>query len=120
MDYKNRRAVMPGHLNFHNTLFGGTMMAWIDEEAAIYAACKLGHDAKLVTAHIGEINFSNPARVGDVLEFGMEVTKYGTSSITLSCTVVNKSSKKIICKVDRIVFVNIDAEGNPVPHGISK
>ena len=110
---------MPGHLNFHNTLFGGTLMAWIDEEAAIYASCKLGPDSKLVTAHIGEINFSYPAKVGDIVEFGMEVTEYGKSSITLSCDVVNKTTKKIICKVDRIVFVNVDAEGRPDPHGIS-
>lgn len=34
MKYYSRRLVKPEHLNPANTLFGGQLLSWIDEEAA--------------------------------------------------------------------------------------
>ncbi|WP_306429562.1 hotdog domain-containing protein [Sphingobacterium sp. E70] len=50
-------------LNPNGTLFGGTLLRWIDEEAVIYAIVQLGNP-KVVTKFISEINFVNSAKQG--------------------------------------------------------
>ena len=41
MRFHTRKWVKPGDLNAHKTLFGGRLLAWIDEEAALYAIVQL-------------------------------------------------------------------------------
>lgn len=117
MRFLSRRLVMPNDLNYANSLFGGRALEWIDEEAAIYAICQLETNV-LVTKHIGEISFESPAMVGDVVEFGLTTKKVGKTSITVSCLVRNKITKKTICFADDIVFVKLDPETRlPAEHG---
>jgi acyl-CoA hydrolase len=117
MRFLSRRLVMPNDLNYANALFGGRALEWIDEEAAIYAICQLETNF-LVTKHIGEISFESPAMQGDVVEFGLATKKVGRTSITVTCVVRNKATKKTICLADDIVFVQIDPETRlPVAHG---
>lgn len=117
MRFLSRRLVMPSDLNYANSLFGGRALEWIDEEAAIYAICQLETNV-LVTKHIGEISFESPAMVGDVVEFGLTTKKVGKTSITVSCLVRNKITKKTICFADDIVFVKLDPDTRlPAPHG---
>lgn len=117
MRFLSRRLVMPNDLNYANSLFGGRALEWIDEEAAIYAICQLETNC-LVTKHIGEINFESAAMQGDVVEFGLATKRVGRSSITVTCLVRNKATKKTICLADDIVFVKVDATTRlPIPHG---
>lgn len=117
MRFLSRRLVMPNDLNYANALFGGRALEWIDEEAAIYAICQLETNY-LVTKHIGEISFESPAVQGDVVEFGLKTKNVGRSSITVSCLVRNKATKKTICFADDIVFVRVDPDTKrPVAHG---
>lgn len=119
MKFYSRKWIKPEDLNPNGSLFGGQLLSWIDEEAAIFAMCQLGKDKHLVTKFISEIDFVSSARQGDIVEMGMEVTDFGSSSITLHAVVRNKISKEVIIAIDRIVFVNLDGEGRPVPHGCS-
>ncbi|AEP30396.1 acyl-CoA thioesterase [Brumicola nitratireducens] len=117
MRFLSRRLVMPNDLNYANALFGGRALEWIDEEAAIYAICQLETNC-LVTKHIGEISFESPATQGDIVEFGLVTKKVGRTSITVTCLVRNKASKKTICLADDIVFVRVDPlTRQPVEHG---
>ncbi|MDO6445762.1 hotdog domain-containing protein [Colwellia sp. 1_MG-2023] len=117
MRFLSRRLVMPSDLNYGYSLFGGRVLQWIDEEAAVYVICQLETNC-LVTKHIGEISFEAPAMQGDIVEFGLETKKVGKSSITVTCLVRNKVTKKTICLADDIVFVKVDPETRqPVPHG---
>jgi acyl-CoA hydrolase len=117
MRFLSRRLVMPNDLNYANSLFGGRALEWIDEEAAIYAICQLETNC-LVTKHIGEISFESPALQGDVVEFGLATKKVGKTSITITCLVRNKATKKTICLADDIVFVQVDPITRaPMPHG---
>lgn len=59
-----------------------------------------------------------PALVGDILEFGFESVSLGQSSVTIRCKVRNKVTQAPIASVDKMVFVNINANGVPVPHGM--
>lgn len=116
MRYHTRKLIKPGDLNAHNTLFGGALLRWIDEEAAIYAMCRLDNKS-IVTKYISEIDFISSAKQGDVIEIGLELTKLGRTSITLRCKVRNKFNKKSIINIERIVFVCVDEAGKPKPHG---
>ena len=91
----------------HIHCLGGRALEWIDEEAAIYAICQLETNC-LVTKHIGAISFESPAMQGDVVEFGLETKRVGKTSITITCLVRNKVTKKSICLADDIVFVKVD------------
>lgn len=119
MKYRTRKLIKPADLNSKGTLFGGSLLKWIDEEAAIFAICQLG-SPNIVTKAMSEINFVQTARVGDIIEFGMDFVKYGTTSVTICCDVRNKNTKQSIIKVDKIVFVLLDGNGKPYPHGKSK
>ena len=55
-------------------MFGGQLLRWIDEEAAIYAMCQLDNQ-RVTTKFISEIDFISPARMGDVIEIGLETTE---------------------------------------------
>lgn len=94
-------------------------MSWIDEEAAIYVLCQLGR-SNIVTKFMSEINFVNSAKIGEVIEIGMETVRFGRTSITVKCEVRNKFNKKTIITIDRIVFVHLDEDGKPVPHNITE
>jgi acyl-CoA hydrolase len=116
MKFYSRRFVKPNDLNVSDSLFGGQLLSWIDEEAAIYASCQMQHD-KVVTKYMSEIDFMQSARVGDILEFGMQVVDSGRTSLTVACEVRKKKSREFVITIDRIVFVAIGDEGKPVPHG---
>lgn len=116
MNFYSRKLVKPQDLNPGGTLFGGTLLQWIDEEAAIYVACQLDQH-KVVTKYISEIDFVSSAKLGDVVEIGLETTGLGKTSITMKCVVRNKFTKEKIITIDKLVFVRIDDEGKAVPHG---
>jgi len=118
MNYRNRRLVKYEDLNPSNTLFGGTLLSWLDEEGAIYASCQL-ENQNVVTKFISEINFLSPSKVGDIIEIGCETLSFGRTSITISCTIRNKITKQDILKVEKMVFVCVDSEGKPKPHNIT-
>ena len=116
MNYHTRKWIKPEDLNANHTLFGGKLLQWIDEEAALYSIIQL-ENPKTVTKYISEINFVNSARQGDIIEIGIEVVNFGRTSITLSCEVRNKMTHQTIITIDKIVFVSLDENGNPQPHG---
>ena len=119
MNYRTRKLIKPGDLNARGTLFGGQLLNWIDEEPAIFTICQLGNK-NIVTKLMSEIDFVRTAEVGDIIEIGMEVVKFGTTSITIKCDVRNKNTKESIITIDRIVFVLLDDNGVPKPHGKTK
>ena len=119
MRYHTRKIVKPGDLNPNNTLFGGRMLEWIDEEAALYAVIQLESN-RVVTKFMSEINFVSSAVQGDIIEIGMDVVKFGNSSLILKCEVRNKLTRKTIIKVDNITMVYLNEEGKPAAHGKTK
>lgn len=115
MNFHTRKWVKPEDLNSNNTLFGGRLLAWIDEEAALYSIIQL-ENAHVVTKYMSEINFMSSARQGDIIEIGIEVVKFGTTSIVLRSEVRNKMTHEMILTVSNITMVNLDEDGKPKPH----
>ena len=116
MKFYSRKLIKPENLNARNTLFGGALLRWIDEEAGIYAMTKL-HTKSVVTKYISEIDFVSSAKQGDVIEIGLGFKDIGRTSISFSCEVRNVFTKQTIIKIDKIVFVKVDKDGKAEPHG---
>ena len=116
MNFHTRKWVKPEDLNPNNTLFGGSLLRWIDEEAVIYAIVQL-ENHRVVTKLISEINFISAPEKGDIIELGIEATHFGRTSITMRCEVRNKLTRKPVLQIQRLVFVNLGPEGKPAPHG---
>lgn len=116
MRFHTRKWIKPEDLNANGTLFGGRLLQWIDEEAALYAIIQL-ENPNTVTKFISEIDFKSPARQGDIIEIGIDVVKFGSASLTLACEVRNKMTRKSIITIDKIVMVSVDEHGNAKPHG---
>ena len=119
MKFHTRKWVKPEDLNPNGTLFGGQLLAWIDEEAALYTIVQL-ENSQIVTKYITEIDFKSSAKEGDIIEIGIEVVKFGTASITLRVEVRNMMTKNTIITIEKIVMVNLDKQGKPAPHGKSR
>lgn len=116
MRFHTRKWVKPEDLNPNGTLFGGRLLQWIDEEAALYSIAQL-ENAKVVTKYISDINFQDKAEKGDIVEIGMEAVKFGKTSLTLRCEVRNMMTRRTIISIDTITMVNLGENGVPVPHG---
>ena len=116
MRFHTRKWVKPEDLNPNGMLFGGRLLQWIDEEVALYAIIQL-EIPKTVTKFMSEIDFVSSARQGDIIEIGIDVVKFGRTSITLNCKVRNKLTRKEIITIDKIVMVSLGENGETVPHG---
>jgi len=119
MNFHTRKWVKPEDLNPNGTLFGGRLLEWIDEEAALYAIIQL-ENPRTVTKYMSEIDFRASAIKGDIIEIGLEVVKFGTASLTLRCEVRNKMTREVIITIDRIVMVGLGEDGKATPHGKTK
>jgi len=119
MNFHTRKWVKPEDLNPNHSLFGGRILQWIDEEAALYTIIQL-QNPRCVTKFISEINFVNSAKQGDIIEIGIVATHFGRTSLTLSCEVRNKMTRQTIIKIEKIVMVSLDENGVPAPHGKTK
>jgi acyl-CoA thioesterase YciA len=116
MNFHTRKWIKPEDLNPNGTLFGGRLLQWIDEEAALYAIIQL-ENPKTVTKYMSEINFKSSAVKGDIIEIGIGAIKFGGTSITLACEVRNVMTRDVIITIDTIVMVSLNTDGKPKAHG---
>jgi acyl-CoA hydrolase len=117
MEYRSRKLIRPEHLNSRGTLFGGELLKWIDEEAAIFAICQLGQK-NIVTKAMSKIDFMSSPKDGDIIEIGCQLEEIGNTSISVRVDVRNKDSKIPIITIDKIVFVLLDENGKPTKHNM--
>lgn len=118
INFHTRKWVRPEDLNANGSLFGGSLLKWIDEEAAIYAIVQLGN-YRVVTKLISEINFESSAVQGDLIEMGLTATHFGRTSLTMRAVVRNMITRKRILTIEKLIFVNLDENGEPLAHGYS-
>jgi acyl-CoA thioesterase YciA len=116
MRFHTRKWVKPEDLNPNGTLFGGKLLAWLDEELALYTIIQL-ENSRIVTKHMSEINFRSSAKQGDIIEIGIDVVKFGRSSIELICEARNMMTRETIITIASTTMVNLGDDGKPKAHG---
>ena len=106
--------VMPHMQNILGDLFGGNLMAMVDQAAAIAAIRHCGGPA--VTASIHQVDFRERIPLGSVVTCRATVDYVGNSSmdITVEVTAEKPSTGELRhTHSARVVFVSIDANGKP-------
>lgn len=83
--------VLPSHTNAIDTIFGGTIMSWIDICAAIAAQRHSGRE--VVTASIDRLDFVAPVRKGWVVNLKASVNFVSTSSMEVGVRVDAENPK---------------------------
>ena len=119
MRFHTRKWVKPEDLNPNGTLFGGRLLAWIDEELALYTIIQL-ENSRIVTKYMSEINFTSSARQGDIIEIGIDVIQFGNTSLVLKCEARNMMTRETILTIDKTTMVNLGPDGKPMAHGKTK
>jgi acyl-CoA hydrolase len=77
--------VLPSHANALGTVFGGTIMSWIDVAGAI---CGQRHAQRLVvTAFVDDLVFEGPVRVGEVVRLSARVNAAFRTSMEIEVVV---------------------------------
>jgi len=104
-------------IGYHGNLFGGVMLAWLDEAAAAYAA-QVADTPRMVTKHIAGVSFQKPVRPGQIIKIYGEVEKIGKTSLRLNMEArrhsVYNGSQKIVVST-KMTFVRIDGDGEAIP-----
>ena len=104
-------------LGFHQNLFGGKLLAWLDAAGAALAM-EVADTPRMVTIKIDECVFKKPAKEGQLLKLYGEVKEVGNTSLTLYLEArahnVYSGSQSVILSTN-IKFVRIDENGDAIP-----
>jgi len=112
-----RVTLLPRDTNPHGTIFGGVILAYIDQAGAVVA-----HQhgaARVVTVAMDKVVFHAPVYVGDLVSFYGELVRIGRTSITVKVTVeaaplgAPGEGRRVTEAV--ITYVNVDRYGVPTP-----
>jgi len=105
------------HLNQYGNLFGGRVLAVIDELAFI--TCSRTYPGRnFVTRAVQDAEFTAPARLGDVLEFNFGIESVGRTSIRVRVEMIvhdgaTGDTRKSFDGL--VVMVCVNSNGVPTP-----
>jgi len=110
------RLMMPTDANVLGNVFGGAIMRYMDEIAAIVAWRHAGRN--VVTASIDRMNFWAPVYVGNVLILKAAVNYVGTTSMEIGVRIEAQdptSRKGTHTGSCYLTYVALDEKGKPCP-----
>lgn len=106
--------VISEHLNHYGTLYGGTLLKWIDEVGYITANIEFP-DNRFVTIALDNVEFRHRIELGAILRFSVDQFRLGNTSVTYGVKVYPAhklaGTNEILFETS-ITFVNIDENGN--------
>lgn len=106
--------VLPSHTNALGTIFGGTIMSWIDIAAAIAAS---RHSQRtVVTVHMDDMQFIAPVKTGWIVNLFASVNHVGSTSMEVGVRVEAenpKSGDRHHTATAYLTFVALDESGKP-------
>jgi len=106
--------IQPAHLNGGNRLFGGTLLNWIDEVAAIVAMRHAGIKT-VTTAAIDQLEFKAGAYLNDLIVLVGYVVYTGNTSMEVRVDTYVESTDGMRRPINRayIILVAIDEKNRP-------
>lgn len=107
---ESHRLVLPGDLNHYGYLFGGRLLAWVDESSWIAASLDYPH-CQFVTVAMDTVEFRHSVRDGTILRITCDREKEGSTSVTYSVKVIDEKSGLAVIFSTRVTFVSVDDEG---------
>lgn len=113
---ENAKIVQSKDINGQNRLFGGRLMEWIDETAALAAMRHCG--GLVTTCAVDQLVFEHGAMLNQVVVLKSRVTYVGNTSLEVKVdTFVEELETGDHFSINHayLVFVHIDDNGQPVP-----
>lgn len=110
-----RFLVMPNDTNPQNSIFGGTVMSWIDMAAAMVA--ERHSNRPVVTVHVDDISFKAPMKVGDHALIKASINYVGKTSMLVGVKVIAENPFTGITRhttTAYLAFVALDDIGRPI------
>ena len=111
-----RVLMMPKDTNAMGTIFGGIILSYIDQAGAVPAHHVVA--GRIVTVAMREVVFHEPVFVGDLVSFYADVTRVGTTSVTVHVTVdaerPGPTSRRVKVTEADVVYVHVDAQNRPL------
>ncbi|NBQ90662.1 MAG: acyl-CoA thioesterase [Betaproteobacteria bacterium] len=109
---------MPADCNANGDIFGGWVMAQVDLAGAVLPVRRAR--GRLATVAVNQFIFKQPVKVGDLLSFYAEITRVGTTSITVNVEVFAQRLRdggEYALKVTEatLTYVATDEHGKPRP-----
>jgi acyl-CoA hydrolase len=111
---ETHRLVLPGDLNHYGFLFGGRLLAWIDEASWIAASLDYPH-CQFVTKAMDTVAFHHSVREGTILRITCEREREGNTSVAYSVSVIDENAGPHVIFSTRVTFVSVDDSGNKRP-----
>jgi acyl-CoA hydrolase len=106
--------VLPQHSNAFGTIFGGTVMSWVDLCGAI---CAQRHAQRpVVTAFVDDLHFEGPVRVGQVARLSARVNATFRTSMEVEVVVEGEeptTGRTWPCVRALLTFVALDDQHKP-------
>jgi acyl-CoA hydrolase len=106
--------VLPPNTNNHGTIFGGTVVSYIDVVGAISA---MRHAKKpVVTASIDSVDFLSPAKLGFAICLEAFVVSTGRTSMEVFVKVISENlqnGERKLTATSFVTFVAVDEHGKP-------
>lgn len=116
MEARTLELVFPTDTNALGTIFGGTLVAWMDKTAA-FAAIRRARRT-VVTAAIEGIEFKVPIHEGELVELHALVVRVGRTSMRVRVEVRREdpsTGSRELCTVGHFTMVAVDEHGRPTP-----
>lgn len=113
---ENAKIVQNKDINGQNRLFGGRLMEWIDETAALAAMRHCG--GLVTTCAVDQLVFEHGAMMNQIVVLKSKVTYVGNTSLEVKVdTFVEdmETGEHFSINHAYLVFVHIDADGKPAP-----
>jgi acyl-CoA hydrolase len=105
----------PTDITYGGTVHGGKLLEWIDKAGY---ACAVGWSAHYcVTAYVGDVHFTRPVAIGELVEVSARLIHTGRSSMHILVTVSSADPKDgAFTEATRCltIFVAVDESGRPV------
>jgi acyl-CoA thioesterase YciA len=106
---------MPADTNQHGDIFGGWIMSQVDIAGGVLAARRAR--GRVATVAVNSFVFKQPVRVGDVVTYFAEITRTGTTSITVDVEVYAQrnpdDTQTVKVTEASLTYVAVDATGRP-------
>ncbi len=109
-----RRVCFKSDIGINGNLFGGKLLAAIDETSAAWV-CELLQSTSVVTLKVFDTVFMSPIKEGNIVHFYGSISELGNTSITLKLNIVTldveNNISKLVCTT-LIKFVQLKKDGS--------
>lgn len=106
--------MLPQHVNFAGTVYGGTILSIADSVAYVCAARHAGPNC--VTVSVDRVDFREPIRIGELVTFLASVNFTGRSSMEIGIKIIAenlKTGQKRHTNSCYFTMVRLDDQGRP-------